>query len=83
MILFDLVDSSFDVFKIPRFYSVVRLVGFESGSGMGYTKKESHQEAAKMAYMRLNNTDEFRDSVLEKAAEMQKENNSAKEEENS
>ena len=36
-----------------------------------------------MAYMRLNNTDEFRDSVLEKAAEMQKENNSAKEEENS
>ena len=82
-ILFDLVETTYDEDKNPRFYSVVRLAGIESGSGMGYTKKESHQEAAKMAYMRLNNTDEFRDSVLEKAAEMQKENNSAKEEENS
>ncbi len=80
-IVFDLVETTYDEDKNPRFYSVVRLAGIESGSGTGYTKKESHQEAAKMAYLRLNNSDEFRDSVLEKATELQKENNSEKEEE--
>ncbi len=48
----------------PVFQSEVRLEDFVGGSGIGYSKKESQQAAAKQALTRLKKDPEFLDTVF-------------------
>lgn len=66
-ILFELIEEKYDDDRNPIFCSVVRLGGIEAGQGEGYTKKESHQLAARMAYQRLQASEPFRLDVLSRA----------------
>jgi ribonuclease-3 len=52
-IQFDLVESFFDNEGNPLFQSKVTLDGKEIGNGTGYSKKESQQQAARMAIKKL------------------------------
>ena len=49
----------------PRFLTSVLISGVECGRGMGYSKKESHQQAAKEALARLKKNNTLRTKVLE------------------
>lgn len=50
---FELIDSSYDAQNNPMFESCVKVAEQKLGSGKGYSKKESHQKAAKMAIKKL------------------------------
>lgn len=50
----------------PRFLSRVTVAGIECGRGLGYSKKESHQLAAKEALSRLRKGGSLRKRILEK-----------------
>lgn len=50
----------------PRFLSRVTVAGIECGRGLGYSKKESHQLAAKEALARLRKGGTLRKRILEK-----------------
>ncbi|MDR1557417.1 MAG: ribonuclease III [Tannerellaceae bacterium] len=52
-IVFDVVDSFIDNDGNPVFQSKVTLLGRQIGIGIGYSKKESQQHAAKMAIKKL------------------------------
>lgn len=47
-ITFDLLDETFQP-EGPVFHSAVTICGVQAGQGTGYTKKESHQQAAREA----------------------------------
>lgn len=49
----------------PRFLSRVTVSGMECGRGIGYSKKESHQAAAKEAMRRLHKDTNLKKRVLE------------------
>lgn len=63
---FRLVDSYTDDDNNPIFETSVFIFDIESGNGRGYSKKESHQKAAKEALDRINNDREFIRDILEK-----------------
>ena len=52
-VVFDVIDSSYDEQNNPIFTANVTIAGVEVGEGKGYSKKEAHQMAAKMATKRL------------------------------
>ena len=49
----------------PRFLTRVLVSGVECGRGIGYSKKESHQQASKEALAKLNKNSALRTKVLE------------------
>ena len=52
---FELLEETRDKeTQSPRFLSRITILGIECGRGLGYSKKESHQVAAKEALARLN-----------------------------
>ena len=61
---FEVTDSSYDEQNNPVFVSCVKVAGVEIGSGKGYSKKESHQMAAKIAIKKLRESDELQDVLL-------------------
>ena len=61
---FEVTDSSYDEQNNPVFVSCVKVAGVEIGSGKGYSKKESHQMAAKVAIKKLRESDELQDVLL-------------------
>lgn len=60
-----LEESREEETQSPRFLSRVTISGVECGRGIGYSKKESHQEAAKEALARLKRNNSFKKTVLE------------------
>ena len=56
---FEITNSSYDTQNNPIFQSLVYVSGIEAGQGDGYSKKESHQKAAKVALKKLKNDQEF------------------------
>jgi ribonuclease-3 len=66
---FELTDSLFDVQNNPVFISCVKVADVEVGSGKGYSKKESHQMAAKVAIKKLRESNELRETLIEVAKE--------------
>lgn len=48
----------------PVFCSIVTIEGIEAGRGTGYSKKESHQQAAKEALTKLRREPKFADSIF-------------------
>lgn len=71
---FRLVDSFTDNDNNPIFETSVFIFDIESGSGKGYSKKESHQKASKIALDRINNDKEFLHMILEKKEEEEQDN---------
>ena len=68
-VFFEVTDSSYDAQNNPVFISCVKVAGVEVGSGKGYSKKESHQMAAKVAIKKLRESDELQEALTEAAKE--------------
>lgn len=62
---FEVTDSSYDSQNNPIFFSCVKVGNVEIGSGKGYSKKESHQKAAKMAIKKLRESDKLQDVLID------------------
>ncbi len=67
---FELVDSYTDEYKNPVFRTAVILGGIHASEAEGYSKKESHQIAAKKALDRLHSDPQFREQVLASTPEI-------------
>ena len=61
---FELIEKYIDNERNPVFQSQVLLNGFLAGVGTGYSKKESHQQAAQMALRKVKDNKEFVRDVL-------------------
>lgn len=61
---FQLIESFLDNQNNPIFQSQVLLNGLVAGSGTGYSKKESHQQAACQAMEKINSDKHFVEEVL-------------------
>lgn len=57
---FDLIENYTDSDNNPVFQSAVYIYDKQAGTGTGYSKKESQQNAAKMAYLKIQKDDTFR-----------------------
>ena len=64
-IVFDLIESFMDNDGNPVFQTEVKLLDISIGIGIGYTKKESQQNAAKMAIKKLRKDKEFQSLISE------------------
>ena len=62
---FEVTDSSYDAQNNPIFISCVKVAEVEIGSGKGYSKKESHQKAAKIAIKKLRESNELQDILID------------------
>ena len=61
---FELIEQSTEL-SSPTFTSRVLIEGLEAGTGKGYSKKESQQEAAKAALAKLKKHPEFIDLIFQ------------------
>lgn len=66
-VTFEVTESSYDAQNNPVFSSSARVAGVEVGSGKGYSKKESHQMAAKIAIRKLRESNELQEVLLKDA----------------
>lgn len=64
-IIFDLIETFTDQDGNPVFQTSVSLMGTTLGIGIGYSKKESQQNAAKMAVKKLRTDKEFQQIIKE------------------
>lgn len=62
---FEVTESTYDAQNNPVFFSCVMVGGKEIGSGKGYSKKESHQMAAKVAIKKLRESNELQEALVE------------------
>jgi ribonuclease-3 len=62
---FDLIESFIDNDGNPVFQSGVTLLGHQIGVGIGYSKKESQQNASKMAIKKLRTDKDFQHIISE------------------
>ncbi len=69
-IRFEVTDSSYDAHNNPVFVSCVKVADVEVGSGKGYSKKESHQMAAKVAIKKLRESNELQEIVTQSTPEI-------------
>ncbi len=65
-ISFDLLEQTRDKHNNQIFLSLVTLQGMACTQGRGYTKKESHQEAARRALKKIEKEELYRRAILEK-----------------
>lgn len=64
-VIFEVIDSSYDSQNNPVFVSCVKVGNVEIGSGKGYSKKESHQKAAKIAIKKLRECNDLQDILID------------------
>ena len=62
---FELLETFKDEYKNPVFQTSVTLVGMSLGKGIGYTKKESQQLAAKIAIKRIRKDNDIQRIINE------------------
>lgn len=62
---FELIEQFFDKKSNPVFQTEVHIEGLPAGTGIGYSKKESQQNAAQMALKKIKSSHEFLKAVLE------------------
>lgn len=63
---FELLEESREIETAsPRFLSRVKIAGIECGRGLGYSKKESHQLAAKEALAKLSKNSVLKKNILD------------------
>lgn len=61
---FDVVKSYYDEKHNPIFHSSVFISDIEIATGVGYSKKESHQKAAEQALKIIDENDNFEEKIL-------------------
>jgi ribonuclease-3 len=64
---FEVTDASYDAQNNPVFSSCAKVGGVEIGAGKGYSKKESHQMAAKEAIRKLRESNELQEVIARTA----------------
>ncbi len=62
---FELIEQSIDKENNPTFHTEVHIEGHPVGSGSGYSKKESQQNAAQMALKKIKSSPELLASIRE------------------
>ncbi len=62
---FDLIEQFFDKESNPIFQSEILIEGLSAGTGIGYSKKESQQNGAKMALKKIKTSPNFLEEVFE------------------
>lgn len=60
---FELIEQLLDKDYNPMFHTEVRIEGISAGTGTGYSKKESQQNAARMALKKIRNDEAFMEEV--------------------
>lgn len=80
IISFDLVEQFLDKESNPIFQSEILIEGLSAGTGVGYSKKESQQNAAKMALKKIQTIPNFLQEVFEVAKKRTEAENAAKQE---
>ena len=63
-ILFEIVREERNETGSPIFYTKVYINGIEVGNGKGFSKKESHQQAAKDALTRFKKKNRIRETII-------------------
>jgi ribonuclease-3 len=72
---FNLVDSFYDEQNNPIFKSTAVVGGLEIGNGTGYSKKESHQLAAKEAIQKMREDRSLQQTILDNTHNYQTQGN--------
>jgi ribonuclease-3 len=80
IISFDLIEQFLDKESNPIFQSEILIEGLSAGTGVGYSKKESQQNAAKMALKKIQTIPNFLQEVFEVAKKRTEAENAAKQE---
>ena len=62
---FDMVKSYYDEEHNPIFHSIVVIAEIETATGVGYSKKESHQKAAEKALKLIEDDLDFQKKIFE------------------
>ena len=62
---FELISQVEDKDRSPMFYTEVKVEGISAGKGTGYSKKESQQNAARMALNKIKGDASFRQRIAE------------------
>ena len=60
---FELIKQFLDEDYNPMFYTEVRVEGISAGTGKGYSKKESQQNAAQMALKKIKSDTDFKEQI--------------------
>lgn len=60
---FELIEQLLDKDYNPMFHTEVRIEGVSAGTGTGYSKKESQQNAARQALKKLKNDEAFKEEI--------------------
>lgn len=60
---FELIEQLLDEDYNPTFHTEVRIEGISAGTGRGYSKKESQQNAAQMALKQIKSDDAFKEEI--------------------
>ena len=61
---FELIEQFLDKDYNPMFHTEVRIEGLSAGTGTGYSKKESQQNAAQMALKKLKEDETFKMEIV-------------------
>ena len=62
---FELIEQVEDKDRSPMFHTEVKVEGLSAGKGTGYSKKESQQNAARMALNKIKGSADFRQQIAE------------------
>ena len=60
---FELIEQFLDEDYNPMFHTEVHIEGVSAGTGRGYSKKESQQNAAQMALKKIKNDEAFKEAI--------------------
>ena len=60
---FELIEQFLDQDYNPMFHTEVRIEGLSAGTGTGYSKKESQQNAAQMALKKIKSDEAFKEAI--------------------
>ena len=63
-ISFELIEQLLDKDYNPLFHTEVRIEGLSAGTGVGYSKKESQQNAARVALRKIKSDEAFKEEIL-------------------
>ena len=60
---FELIEQFLDEDYNPMFHTEIRIEGLSAGTGRGYSKKESQQNAAQMALKKIKSDEAFKEAI--------------------
>ncbi|EJX02900.1 ribonuclease III, partial [gut metagenome] len=60
-----LIEQFLDQDNNPIFHTEIRVEGLSAGTGTGYSKKESQQNAAQMALKKIKEDEAFKQEIIQ------------------